>query len=87
MTDGFATFYAGWLKQRSLKHGAVALEEIVSSFPAFFGRDGWLFLRGYRRWVEREGRLDTEDSFADYCEPRCRVWKENHSKEQLQHTH
>ena len=79
MLDGgsFASAYHGWLRKEGLVHGAAVLRSVVSRFPAFFGRDGDLFLRGYRRWLERQGSADTEEAFAEYCEHRFHIWRQN----------
>ncbi|TAK35005.1 MAG: hypothetical protein EPO21_07820 [Chloroflexota bacterium] len=75
--DSFASAYKGWLSTEGLVHGTAVLRSVVSRFPAFFGRDGELFLSGYGRWLERQGKADTEEAFAKYCEHRYHIWKQN----------
>jgi hypothetical protein len=56
-----------------LPYGPQARERLASEHPDLFGRS-FATLRGYERWVERNGGNDTLEAFAQYMDGRYKRW-------------
>jgi hypothetical protein len=56
-----------------LPYGPQAREKLALALPTLFGRSN-ATLNGYERWRDREARLDTPASFAQYMDGRFKRW-------------
>jgi hypothetical protein len=56
-----------------LPYGPQARERLASEHPDLFGRS-LSTLRGYERWVARNGGSDTLEAFARFMDERYKRW-------------
>ena len=69
----FWYFLQDALLMLGLPYGPQARERLASEHPELFGRS-YSTLRGYERWVARNGGSDTLEAFARFMDKRYKRW-------------
>ena len=70
----FQYFLQDCLLVLGLPYGPQAREALARSYPGLFGHGYELTLRGYRRWLVRQGLTDSGEAFTRYMDGRYQRW-------------
>jgi hypothetical protein len=70
----FRHFLHDSLLASGLPYGPQAREQLARAYPDLFGNAYSSTLRGYERWLARQGARDSLEAFAGYMDGRYRRW-------------